>query len=319
MENCNFQLFSDGGGGWNCAAVASAAMLVYTGMCKNVLLYKARNSYSEGRSGLAGRANEVQGLDQFSTPFGAHHAAANFGHYASAHMARYGITSLDYAHLAVTTRKHASLNTKAQMRKPITIEDHQNSRMIIYPFHLLDCCQQTDGAVALVVTSVERARDLRHEPVYIMSGVGGVGKTAGLWETNGVNAAPVLYEGAGITPADVSIAEIYDPFTGMCMMHIEDFGLVEKGGSGAWVRAGKNGLDGHVPVNTHGGLLSEGHIHGLNHVIEAVQQLRPEGVVDDLCDGPHTYDRKVCRQVRNPEIALVCGEGGGSGLLLRKG
>ena len=94
---------------------------------------------------------------------------------------------------------------------------------------------------------------------------------------------------------------------------------MEKGESGAWVRAGHNGLDGSCPVNTHGGLLSEAHLTGHNHVIEAVQQLREGGVVDDLCDGPHTYDRSRCRQVRDPEIALVCGETGGSALLLRRG
>ena len=102
------------------------------------------------------------------------------------------------------------------------------------------------------------------------------------------------------------------------MVHIEDFGLVNKGEIGPWVTAGHNRLDGALPVNTHGGLLSEAHIAGLNHFIEAVQQLRPEGVVDDLCEGPHTYDRAICRQVRDPDIALVCGEGGGSAMLLRK-
>jgi len=121
----------------------------------------------------------------------------------------------------------------------------------------------------------------------------------------------------GITPKDVSIAEIYDPFTGICMVHIEDFGLVKKGEIGPWVREGRNRLDGDVPVNTHGGLMSEAHIHGLNHVIEAVQQLRPEGVVDDLCNGAHTFDRTTCRQVRDPKIALVCGECGESAVLLR--
>jgi acetyl-CoA acetyltransferase len=233
-------------------------------------------------------------------------------------MARYGTTTLDFAHLAVTERGHAMLNKKAMMRKPMSIDDHQSSRWIIYPFRLLDCCQETDGAVALVITSAERSRDGKHAPVYIMSGIGGSGQTAGLWETNGVNAAPLLYEGAGITPRDVSIAEIYDPFTFMCMVHIEDYGLVRKGEIGPWVTAGHNRLDGALPVNTHGGLLSEGHIAGLNHFIEAVQQLRPEGVVDDLCAGPHTFDRATCRQVRSPEIALVCGEGGGSAMLLRK-
>ncbi|MBI4528360.1 MAG: hypothetical protein HY695_31585 [Deltaproteobacteria bacterium] len=318
LKKCNFELYSDGGGMWNCGAVLSGAMLVHAGVCKNVLVFKAHNRYSEGRALRAERAHEVKGSGQFTAPFGVHHAAASFGPYATAHMARYGTTSLDFAHLAVTQRSHAVLNKKAMMRKPITIDDHQNSRLVIYPFRLLDCCQETDGGVALVITSAERARDLKHAPVHIMSGIGGMGRTAGLWETNGVNSAPLLYEGAGITPRDVSIAEIYDPFTFMCMTHIEDFGLVKKGEIGRWVTAGHNHLDGDLPVNTHGGLLSEAHLHGLNHFIEAVQQLRPEGVVDDLCEGPHTYDRSTCRQVRNPQIALVCGETGGSAMLLRR-
>jgi acetyl-CoA acetyltransferase len=317
LHKCNFQFYSDGGGSWNCGAVLSGAMLVHAGVCKNVLVFKSQNRYSE-RSSRAERAHDVAGADQFTTPFGVHHAAASFGPYATAHMARYGTTTLDFAHLAVTERSHAVLNQKAMMRKPMTIEDHQNSRWIIYPFRLLDCCQETDGAVALVITSAERARDSKHAPVYIMSGIGGSGRTAGLWETNAVNSAPLLYEGAGITPRDISLAEIYDPFTFMCMTHIEDFGLVKKGEIGRWVREGHNRLDGDLPVNTHGGLLSEAHIHGLNHFIEAVQQLRPEGVVDDLCQGAHTYNRTVCRQVRNPQIALVCGEAGGSAMLLRK-
>lgn len=169
----------------------------------------------------------------------------------------------------------------------------------------------------MTLASAGAARLPLPPPAYITAGSGGDGTPAHLWETNGVYLAPRLYKGAGITPKDVSFAELYDPFTFMCMVHMEDFGLVPKGEVGAWVREGHNGLDGDVPVNTHGGLMSEAHIHGLNHVVEAVQQLRPEGVVDDLCNGPHTYDRSVCRQVHNPQIALVCGEGGGSGLLLR--
>jgi len=315
---CPFVLNVDAGGHWMCGAVTTAASLVSAGICRNVLLYVARNSYSEGRTHRAAQSSVGAGTDQFRNPFGQHLAATTFAMPATAHMARFGTTTLDFAHLAVTQRKHASLNAKAQMRKPITIEDHQNSRWISYPYRLLDCCQQTDGAVAIVITSAERARDLPHRPVYIMAGVAGEGETANLWETNGVNIAPKLYQAAGVTPRDVSLAELYDPFTGMCMLHMEDFGLVPKGEVGAWVTSGKNGLDGETPVNTHGGLLSEAHIIALNHVVEAVQQLRPEGVIDDLCEGPHTYDRTTCRQVRNPEIALLCGESGGSGMLLRK-
>jgi acetyl-CoA acetyltransferase len=151
-----------------------------------------------------------------------------------------------------------------------------------------------------------------------MSMMGGCEPFPNLYTTYGAIAAPQLYAGAGITPKDVDVAELYDPFTMMCMLHMEDFGLVPKGEVGGWVSAGKNGLDGEVPVNTHGGLLSECYAQGLNHVVEAVQQLRPGGVVDDLCEGPHTYDRTTCRQVRDPEIALTCGEGGQSSLLLRR-
>lgn len=315
IECCNYQLFNGLGGGWASSAVASAAMAVYAGMCKHMLVYRAMN----GRSERADRGdNAARGPAQWTLPFGQHHAAASYGPQVTAHMARYGTTTLDFAHLAVTQRQHAMLNKKATMRNPMTIEDHQQSPWVVYPFRLLDCCLQTDGAVALVVTSAERARDLKQAPVYIMSMVGGAADEAETWETNAQKAAPQLYAGAGITPRDVDVAELYDPFTGMCLLHMEGFGLVGEGEAGAWVRAGKNGLDGETPVNTHGGLLSEAYMQGLGHVIEAVQQLRPGGVVDDLCAGAHTYGRSQCRQVRDPNIALVCGECGESSLLLRR-
>jgi acetyl-CoA acetyltransferase len=168
------------------------------------------------------------------------------------------------------------------------------------------------------VTSLDRARDLPHAPVSIMAAMGGSLPPAHAWETHAVRAAPALYAGAGITSSDVDLAELYDPFTGMCLLHMEGFGLAPAGEGAAWVRAGQSGLDGQTPVNTHGGLLSEAYIHGLNHVVEAVQQLRPGGVVDDFCDGPHDYDRAHCRQVRDAEIGLVCAEAGDSSLILRR-
>src|SRR5262245_4120089 len=315
IENCNFSDFCSLGGTWSCGAVASAAMAVHAGLCKHVLVYRAINGYSNRGSG---DPRSASGPDQFTLPYGEVHAAATFGHYASAHMARFGTTSLDFAHLAVTQRKHAMLNKKAVMRKPLTVEEHQSSRWVVYPYRLLDCCIQTDGAVALVVTTAERARDLKQAPVYIMSMLSGRTVSDLQWETNGVRAAPALFGAAGITPADVDLAELYDPFTFMCMTHMEDFGLVPKGEVGAWVRANQTGLDGACPVNTHGGLLSESYVQGLNRVSEAVQQLRPGGVRDDLCNGAHTFNRAVCRQVRDAEIALCCGEEGGSSLLLAK-
>jgi acetyl-CoA acetyltransferase len=318
LRQCHFEVNNAIGGGWSCGPALLAAQLVHCGVCKYVLVYAANNRYSERTAFQARPVEAARGNEQFTAPFGSHHAAATYGPRATAHMARYGTTSLDFAHLAVTQRRHAMLNTKALMRSPMTIEDHQSSRWVVYPFRLLDCCQQNDGAVAYLITSAERARDLRHRPVHIMAGTGGTGPTAGLWETNGAAAAPRLYEGAGISAKDVSFAELYDPFTFMCMTHMEDFGLVPKGESGAWVREGRNGLDGSCPVNTHGGLLSEAHFSGQNHVIEAVQQLREGGVIDDLCEGSHTYDRRTCRQVRDPQIALLCGETGQTSMLLRR-
>jgi acetyl-CoA acetyltransferase len=316
ISECNFEVHCALGGGWPCGAIAAAAMAVYAGVCKNVLVYRAMNGRSGLRTSL--RHRPTDGPNQYTIPYGVAHAAANFGHFASAHMARYGTTSIDFAHQAVTERRHAMLNRKAMMRSPMTIEDHQNSRWIVYPLRLFDCCLETDGAVAVVVTTLERARDMRQMPVSIMSMHGAAAAAPQPWETYGATAAPRLYANAGIEPKDVSFAELYDPFTSMCMLHMEDFGLVPKGQVGTWVREGRSGLDGDVPVNTHGGLLSEGYIQGLNHVVEAVQQLRPGGVVDDLCEGPHTYDRSTCRQLRDPQIALVCGEAGGSSLLLRR-
>jgi acetyl-CoA acetyltransferase len=318
ITQCHFQAFDTLGGGWSCAAVLLAAMAVHAGVCKHVLVYRGMNGRSEVHHIRQNRPLQPRRAQQFTAPFGQAHAAAALGHMATAHMARYGTTNLDFAHVAVTQRRHATLNRKAVAQKPISIEDHQNSPWFIYPFRLLDCCLETDNAVALIVTSAERARDLRHAPVYITAGVGGTGQTAVPWETNGVNAAAQLYRQAGISVRDLSFAQLYDPFTFMCMVHMEDFGLVEKGQVGAWVRAGENGLDGSTPVNTHGGHLSEAYVHGLNHVIEAVQQLRPDGVIDDYCDGAHTFDRTTCRQVRDARFGLVCGEAGWSALLLRR-
>jgi acetyl-CoA acetyltransferase len=275
------------------------------------------NGRSE-RPALDPQRTQAVGQRQWTAPFGVYHAADTFGPPVTAHMARYGTTSLDLGRIAVSQRSHALLNKKAMLRKPLTLDEHQQSPWLTYPYRVLDTCLTTDGAVALIVTSLDRARDLPHAPVSIMAAMGGSLPPAHAWETHAVRAAPALYAGAGITSSDVDLAELYDPFTGMCLLHMEGFGLAPAGEGAAWVRAGQSGLDGQTPVNTHGGLLSEAYIHGLNHVVEAVQQLRPGGVVDDFCDGPHDYDRAHCRQVRDAEIGLVCAEAGDSSLILRR-
>jgi len=317
IEGCNFQILDTHGGASACSMVAAAAMAVHAGMCNNVLVFRAMNGRSARRTG---GSRQPEGSGQWLIPFGSAHAAASFGPYYTAYMDRYGATTLDLAHVAVTQRANAALNTKAMMRTPITVDDHQNSPWVCYPFRLLDCCLQSDGAVALVVTSAERARSLRQPPVYISGMIGGTypPMPVASWEIEARRVAPLLYERSGLTPADVDFAELYDPFTGMVMLHVEGFGLAAPGEAPALYRSGGATLDGRLPVNTHGGLLSEVYMNGLNHVVEAVQQLRPGGVVDDLCTGPHDYDRTHCRQLRDPQIGLVCGECGASSLLLRR-
>lgn len=316
LKNCNFQMFDQHGGTSACSLVAAAAMAVHSGLCNNVLIYRSLNGRSARRGGAA---RLPEGPGQWTVPFGSTHAASLFGHYYTAYMARYGATAEDLAYVAVNTRKHAMLNTKAQMRAPMTVEDHQNSPWVIYPFRLFDCCLQSDGAMAIIVSSTERARTLRQAPVLITSFMGGAypPQPQAAWEIEAHRAAPLLYARAGLTPNDIDFAELYDPFTGMTVLHTEGFGLATPGGAPDLFRSGNAGLDGTMPINTHGGLLSETYMQGLNHVVEAVQQLRPSGVVDDLCIGSHDYDRAHCRQLRDPHVGLVCGECGGSSLILR--
>jgi len=316
MTGCNFQILDAHGGGSACSLIAAAAMAIHAGMCKNVLVFRALNGRSARRSGAT---RLPEGPGQWTVPFGSSHAAAVFGPYYTAYMARYGATTEDLAHIAVTQRAHAALNTKAQMRAPMSVADHQASPWVVYPFRLFDCCLQSDGATAVVVSSAERARTLRHAPVLISAMIGGVypPQPDPAWEIEAKRTAPILYDRAGLKPQDVDFAELYDPFTGMVPLHVEGFGLAPDGAATELFRSGGAGLDGTLPVNTHGGLLSETYMQGLNHVVEAVQQLRPGGVVDDLCTGAHDYDRAHCRQVRDPHVGLVCGECGSSSLLLR--
>jgi acetyl-CoA acetyltransferase len=316
LERCNFIVNERLGGGWACSAVAAAAMAVHAGLCSNVLVYRAMNGRSE-RPVLDPQRTQAIGARQWTAPFGVYHAADTFGPLVTAHMARYGTTSEDLGRVAVMQRDHARLNRKAMMQKPLTLEEHQASPWLTYPFRVLDTCLTTDGAAALVVTSAERARDLARTPVLIGAVMGGTLPPEQPWETHAVRAGSALYDAADISAGDVDVAELYDPFTGMCLLHIEGFGLAGPGEGAACVRGGKFGLDGAVPVNTHGGLLSEAYIHGLNHVVEAVQQLR--GVVDDYCEGEHSFDRTRCRQVREARTALVCAEAGDSSLILRRG
>ncbi len=192
-------------------------------------------------------------------------------------------------------------NSNAIMKKPLTIEEHQSARMISDPFRLFDCCLESDGGAAVVVSSSERARDLRQTPVTIMGVAEGhpdspsaISQRPDLTTLGLAKAAPRAFSMAGVGPDDIDVAEIYDCFTYTVLCQLEDLGFCKKGEGGPFIDDGHVDPDGKLPINTHGGLLSQAHVIGLNHVVELVRQLRGEG-------GK--------AQVKDAEIGLVTGYG----------
>ena len=219
---------------------------------------------------------------------------------ARAHMVRFGTTNEDLGAIALLSRRHALDNERAMMRRPLTMDEYLESRWIVDPFHLYDCCLETDGAVAVVVVGSERAKDLSHRPVQIRAAAWGGGVnivnngTTDLADSPATLMAQKLYRTAGLGPSDMDFAELYDCFTYTLLSQIEGFGLSEPGGVPGMLADGAFEREtGSMPVNTHGGLLSEGYIHGMNHVFEAVQQIRGDA---------------AGRQVDRHDVALVTGQ-----------
>ncbi len=290
-------------------------MAVALGLCRHVLVYRALNGRSGRRLGHSPDAAQdyVGGPQQFSIPFGQLGPAHSYGMLARRHMIEYGTTTEHFGHVAVTLRANAVKNERAIMRNPITLEDHRESRWIAEPFRLLDCCQETDGACALVVSSSEIARDLPHPPAYLSSfALGGRGASAltpdkvdDFTSFFPAHIAPGLYARAGIEIGDIDLAALYDAFTFLVIAQLEDFGFCKKGEGGPFVADGQIAPGGSIPVGTNGGLLSEGYVHGLNNVLEAVSQLRGDA---------------GARQVDGVEVALASGWGAnvGSALILRR-
>jgi acetyl-CoA acetyltransferase len=227
-------------------------------------------------------------------------AAANSAIGARRHMELYGTTSEHLAAVAVTCRHHASLNPNAVRRTPMTIDDHHNSRMIVDPLRRDDCCLITDGAVAIIVTSAERAKSLRKPPVNIW----GMGQAHTLqtianddwwYLPHQKQAVAAAYEMAGVGPGDIDVAEFYDNFTIAVLLWLEHAGFCGPGEAGPWIEGGeKIRLGGDLPVNTAGGNLSESYMQGWLHIVEGVRQIRGE------CGE---------RQVPNAELCLVTGRG----------
>jgi acetyl-CoA acetyltransferase len=282
MRDPRYFLDQFGGGGVSHAVVGQAAMAVATGVANYVVCYRAINARSEFRMGGTGRPPVDAVETQYQAPYGYVAPPQQYAMVARAYMNKYELDERHLGAVAVTERRHAERNPRALMRKPMTMDDYLASRPIVEPFRLFDCCLETDGAVAILLTSAERARDLGKPPVLVSGAVWGGGHTlfsnqqADLAETAAWRTAPRLFGMAGLKPADVDVAELYDCFTFTVPMQLEAYGFCAAGEGGHFVADGKTAIGGALPVNTHGGFLSEGYVHGLNHVAEAVSQLRGE-------------------------------------------
>ena len=287
------------GGATPCGMVQTAVMAIESGMAHTVVCVHARKRATPDPT----PGNPIRSGDEhWEQPWGHFSAVANHAFAAQRHMDEYGTRSEDLGHVAVACRKHACLNKNAWMRKPLTIEEHQQSRMIVDPLHLLDCCLESDGGGAILVTSKERARDFPKPPVAIL----GMGQhhphstllnAPSLTTLGGKRSSEMAYQMAGLTPADMDFAQIYDCFTITLMITLEDYGFCKKGEGKDFVKGGRIEIGGELPVNTHGGLLSQAHIEGMLHITEAVKQLRGGAVEPE-------------RQVNNAQAGIVSGHGG---------
>jgi len=293
LPDMSFWSLASGAGTGSCAIVGHAANALLTGQAKYVVCYRAMNGNSGVRYGTSmGRSvrSTVGGgysYEEFHRPYGLTSPAQFFALLAKRHMIEFGTPQEALGAVAVACRNHAARNPHAQMQTPITIDDYLHSRWIAEPLHLLDCCLTTDGAAAVVVTTAERARDLRQRPVYISAWgqAAGPDPTPGIlnaWltreaiaETAGRYLAPKLYAMAGVGAEEIDVAQFYDCFTITVLMQIEDYGFCKKGEAADFIGDGSRiQLGGGLPINTAGGNLSEGYIHGFNHVLEGVRQLR---------------------------------------------
>jgi acetyl-CoA acetyltransferase len=285
--------------------VAHAAAAIHSGLCEVALILYGSTAASDSVAIGTGDASMRDPSAAFVSPYGMP-LISSYAMVAHRHMHQYGTTSEQLADIAVSTRHHASLNPDAKMRRPITRADVLESRMIADPLHLLDCCIISDGGGAVIVTSLERARDLRQAPVVVR----GTGEAVCHREIGAPDLTTIAarqsgehaFAMAGLTPAEIDLCTIYDSFTITVLVTLECLGFCRPGEGGSFVENGGIGLGGHLPVNPDGGGLSSNHsgMRGIFLVIEAVRQLR--GGLGD-------------RQVANAEIALAHGTGGYLGLM----
>lgn len=306
-ENLRFAATIHMGGAAPLASLRMAAIAVATGAANHVLIPGGWNGYSGARvrQTVTTDKNSIPGgaiAWDYYLPQGLTVPPQWYALMARRHMYEYGTTHEQLGAVAVAMRKHAQLNPGALMcGKTLTMEQYMASPMLADPYRINDCCLETDGAAAFIVTSVERARDLGKTPIYIMGAAAGqpypadeITNRADFHQTGLTIAAPEAFRMAGIEPADADFAQIYDCFTFEVIQQIEEAGFCARGEGGPFVENGNIELGGNLPINTHGGLLSEAHSLGLGHIVEAVKQLRGDG-------GE--------RQVKDAEIGVVTGWG----------
>jgi acetyl-CoA acetyltransferase len=275
-----------GGGGGACATVQLAAAAVESGHADAVLVYRAFNERSGHRFGQPQRAGNPDPAWNFHMPFGLDTPAKIYALAFQRYMHAYGLTNADFGRYTVVARDWASTNPNAQFyERPITLDDHQASRWIVEPIlRKLDCCLESDGGVALVITRAERAADLDAAPVAVLAAesahVEGGHEMFAYYDqdlTEHQECAALgrrVYAEAGLGPGDIDVAMIYENFSPVVFLQLEALGFCAKGESPGFVADGGIGRDGTLPVNTNGGLLGEGYIHGVNNIIEGVRQLR---------------------------------------------
>ena len=255
-------------------------------------------SYGDNpRTGTRASYARPRGDDALAGLFG---APSSYAMVAKRHMHEYGTTNEQLANVAIAHRTHASMNPGAQFQELFTVDDYMSSRWVAEPFRLLDCCPVSDGGAAYIITTEEKAKELKTLPVYIE----GIGQAHPSWDfyrrpelaTSGAKiAGKMAFESAGLQPADVDFCEIYDCFTIVPLISLEEYGFVEKGEGGSFYEEQRTHIGGELPCNTSGGLLSETGMPGTQLVVEAVRQLRGQG---------------QNRQVKGAEVGLVSQQGG---------
>jgi acetyl-CoA acetyltransferase len=289
------------GGGSQCASIlGDAAMAIEAGLAETIVVYRALNGRSGKRMGRIALGVGDDSEEQFLTPYGFRGPVNLLALVAQAYAAERKLDAATMAELAVQQRAKAVLNLKALLRTPLTVDDYLASPLIASPLRKLDCCLETDGGCALVVTSAARARRMPNRPVLIRAAVRGGGAGCYAMDKAGDHptrifshyVAPALYDAAGMGPRDIDLIQLYDAYTYIMLNQLEDFGFCAGDALKEAIAGGRLKQEGDLPTNLNGGLLSEGYVHGLNNIAEAVEQLQGKagdrqraGAGTALCTG----------------------------------